>query len=87
VAVLSGSPEIRFAFIIASNKITLVPPSFVCVVIVSSPFDPQIGLVILPMGDSMKQASDLQFRICLEITHTVEIGMGARCLGRHPNRS
>jgi hypothetical protein len=43
VSLLSGSPEISFAFIIASNKITKAPPSFVFVVIVSSPFDPQIG--------------------------------------------
>lgn len=32
------------------------------------------------MGDSMKQASGLQFRICLEITHAVEIGDERLCL-------
>lgn len=37
-----------------------MPPSLDCVVIVVSPFDPQIGLLIVPIGDSMKQASDLQ---------------------------
>jgi len=48
-----------------------VPPSLVCIVIVSSPFDPRIGLGDFAYGDSMKQASDLQFRIR---THPVEIG-------------